>query len=529
MSPNEPQPPPRRVPRCAASLPPYLSRLCTIHTALQHALSHALATCSVSPTSDTGILRNVLNNLSLSTYSGLSTQFEVDDLRRLCWIWEWDGSTMPSKLTAEDDNPFLEDRPAQKDWTRGAMGIVLSPATHHSKVDGKRVPAYGIGIAVDMDIDNDMTAGMASVARWTAAGESRREAFREKINNWVKLHAGITPVPPVPRADLPRLSASTKMTSLTRTLASLSPKSSLSPFKLPAPPSSPSRSPSKSKNAPHPFANPFPLMSGSGSKSPIESTIAFPQTPSLRLKRPERELTTRTPRTSVSSVAEVLPQLAVHQRGATAETVPKTPSSSSRREALYRRLHQRSLSASPTKAASSEVKGGKLTRDQMLKMGQDELRRRCLLGRLGGIAESVWMRVCSALETMFSTPAPGSTASPTARKRRALPMSEVTTAIVKSSPVPISSAEAVDSLVMLAKRCPFFLKKLTIAGEEWLEMPAPSAESTEGSPSKKSFVPRSVIDSADAVVTRSPWRVKREAGGLREVREIIRRELELLD
>jgi hypothetical protein len=108
-------------------------------------------------------------------------------------------------------------------------------------------------------------------------------------------------------------------------------------------------------------------------------------------------------------------------------------------------------------------------------------------------------------------------------------MSEVTTAVVKSSPVPISSAEAVDSLVMLAKRCPFFLKKLTIAGEEWLEMPAPSTESTEGSPSKKSLVPRSVIDSADAVVTRSPWRVKREGGGLREVREIIRRELELLD
>jgi hypothetical protein len=96
---------------------------------------------------------------------------------------------MPSKLTAEDNNPFLEDRPAQKDWTRGAMGIVLSPATHHSKVDGKRVPAYGIGIEVEMDIDNDITAGMASVARWTAAGESRREAFREKINNWVKVRS----------------------------------------------------------------------------------------------------------------------------------------------------------------------------------------------------------------------------------------------------------------------------------------------------------------------------------------------------
>lgn len=29
----------------------------------------------------------------------------------------------------------------------------------------------------------------------------------------------------------------------------------------------------------------------------------------------------------------------------------------------------------------------------MLKMGQEEMRRRCLLGRLGGVAESVWMFV----------------------------------------------------------------------------------------------------------------------------------------
>ncbi|KAJ6509956.1 hypothetical protein C8R47DRAFT_1003480 [Mycena vitilis] len=508
-------------------LPPHLSRLCTIHTGLQHALSHALATCAVSPTSDTGIVRNVLNNLSLSTYSGLSTQFEVADLRRLCWVWEWDGIALPLKASsssAEDDNPFLDDQPAQKDWTRGAMGIVLSPATHHSRVEGKRTPAYGIGIEVEMDIDKDMLGGMAAVARWTAAGESRRQAFREKVDKWVMLHAGVNPVPPIPCADLPRLSPSTKTTSLTRTLASLSPKASLSPFKLPATPSSPSRSPSKSKTVPHPFAIPFPLTSGGGAKSPTKSSMPFPQTPS-RLNRNAAELTPRTPKTSVSSISEALPQPStpVHQRGGTAETIPQTPTSS-RRAALYERLRQRSLSASPTKAASSEVKGGKLTRDQMLKMGQDELRRRCLLGRLGGIAESVWM--------MFSTPAPGSTASPSPRKRRALPMSEVTSAIVKSSPVPLSSAEAVDSLVMLAKLCPFFLKQLNIAGEEWLEMPASSAGSTEGSPSKKPMVPGSpggVIDSAEALVTRSPRTVKREAGGLREVREIIRRELELQD
>ncbi|KAJ7502298.1 hypothetical protein B0H11DRAFT_1902329 [Mycena galericulata] len=113
---------------------------------------NALTTCAVSPSSDTGIVRNVLNNLSLSAYSRLSTQFEVDDLRRLCWIWEWDGITPPSvaSSSSQDDNPFLEEKPAPKDWTRGAMGIVLSPATHRSRVDGKRVPVYGIGINVDM-------------------------------------------------------------------------------------------------------------------------------------------------------------------------------------------------------------------------------------------------------------------------------------------------------------------------------------------------------------------------------------------
>ncbi|KAJ7047513.1 hypothetical protein C8F04DRAFT_1216821 [Mycena alexandri] len=510
-------------PRMVPELPLHLSRLCTIYTGLQHALSHALATCAASPTSDTGIVRNVLNNLSLSTYSGLSTKFEVNDLRRLCWIWEWDAKALPSagsSFAAEEDNPFLDDRPPPKDWTRGAMGIIISAATHHSKVDGKRVPAYGIGIEVEMDIDKDMSGGMAAIARWTTAGESRREAFREKVYKWMKLHDGVTPVPQIPCADLPRLSA-TKPATLTRTLASLSPKSSLSPFKLPAPPSSPSRSPTKPKTAAHQFAIPFPLASGSGSKSPTKSSVAFPQTPSSRSNRLAPQLTPRTPKTSLSEALSQ-PSTPVHQRGATAQTVPQTPTSS-RREALYERLRQRSLSASPTKAASSDVKGGKLTRDQILKMGQDELRRRCLLGRLGGVAESVWM--------MFSTPGIGSSASASPRKRRALPLSEVTSSVVKSSPIPLSSAEAVDSLVMLAKLCPFFLKQLTIGGEDWLEMPAPSAGSNEGgSPSKKSG-PGSpgVIDSAEALLTRSPRRVKREAGGLREVREIIRKELELQD
>lgn len=64
------------------------------------------------------------------------------------------------------------------------MGFVLTSATHHSKVDKKRVPAYGIGIEVEMDIDKDMGGGMAAVARWTAAAEQRKSQFHAKLVKW---------------------------------------------------------------------------------------------------------------------------------------------------------------------------------------------------------------------------------------------------------------------------------------------------------------------------------------------------------
>lgn len=171
-------------------LPRHIARLQTVHSGLQNALSYALATCAVSPTSDTGIVRNVLNHISLTTYNGLNTQFDLDDLRRLCWIWEWDAVSLDSAGNTgavEEDNPFLDTpvTPQPKDWTRGSMGIVISPATH--KNAGKRVPAYGLGIEVEMDIDKDMGGGMAAVARWTAAAETRRVEFRSKLLRWIEV------------------------------------------------------------------------------------------------------------------------------------------------------------------------------------------------------------------------------------------------------------------------------------------------------------------------------------------------------
>ncbi|KAF8842221.1 hypothetical protein BDN67DRAFT_965972 [Paxillus ammoniavirescens] len=553
------------------TLPPHLSRLNTIQTALQHALSHALATCAVSPSSDTGIVRNVLNHMSIATYSGLTTKFGVDDLKRLCWIWEWDGKAVPDLKgkgkAADDDNPFLDlpITPLSKEWTRGSMGFVINPTSHYSKSAGKRVPVYGIGIEVEMDIDKGMGGGMAAVARWTAGADTRRAEFRSKLESWVKLHPDATSAPDVPLADLPELQNNTvKASSLTRVLASASPKgAAILANMVPSSPTSPSKSPLKSpvkrSSAAREFPVPFPIMkTPSKEVSPTKSHISFPQTPSSRRKLPDALAGLLTPQTPArkrleSEGSDSLPSTPVHQRGVDAETAPPTPSTS-RRQALYARVHLKSLTSTPVKAKSAEVAGGKLTKDQIQKMGQEEIRRRCLLGRLGGVAESTWM--------LFSSPV-GSTTMPTARKRKALPANEVTAAIIKSSPVPMSTSEASESLKLLTTLCPFFLKPLDINGEDWLEMPPTisSSDSTENStkqsssssptkppgskllpppsPGSKLFgggpVPppspgsKARLDSAEELLTRSPRRVKRQAGGLREVREIIRKELELQD
>jgi hypothetical protein len=135
------------------------------------------------------------------------------------------------------------------------------------------------------------------------------------------------------------------------------------------------------------------------------------------------------------------------------------------------------------------------------------------------------------------------------RKRRMMPNTEVTHAIIKSSPVPISLADAQETINLLTSLCPFFLKAVDIAGEEWLEMPATVRSGLDEkdmpeTPTKSKTIAPAISaspgrvppspgrshgknDSAQEILTRSPRRVKHEAGGLREVRERIRRELEL--
>ena len=114
----------------------------------------------------------------------------MDDIKRLCWLWEWDGKELPSDDDGEDDNPFLNlsERPdISRQWSRGAEGLVITPTTYLPKAGGKRVQAYGIGIEVEMNIDKQMTGGMAAVARWTAGGEQRMRSLERKLHRWVQV------------------------------------------------------------------------------------------------------------------------------------------------------------------------------------------------------------------------------------------------------------------------------------------------------------------------------------------------------
>lgn len=201
-------------------------------------------------------------------------------------------------------------------------------------------------------------------------------------------------------ADLPEIAPPPKVaSSLTRLFASSSPKS-LSASSILAAPSSPSRTPMKSlRKSPtkqstltpmKPFAIPFPVTPASRAAAAAKNSISFPQTPSSR-SEVSSIFSPRTPRSSLSTPASSLPSTPVHQKGASAITAPQTPTTS-RRQALYERIRQKSLTTSPTKSMKAvDASGSKLSKDQMLKLSQDEMRRRCLLGRLGGVAESVWM------------------------------------------------------------------------------------------------------------------------------------------
>ncbi|KAF8991288.1 hypothetical protein BDZ89DRAFT_1151573 [Hymenopellis radicata] len=171
---------PRTNPEPGIILVPHLSRLYAIQIDLQRSLCVGLVHCSVSPARNTGIIQNVLNHISLQTVSGPASSCTLEDLRRLVWLWEWDSSTLAAGTPSQDDSD------SSTRTCRGAMGFVLTLATHYSSLDRKRVPAYGIGIQVQVEEDtgSQKDGGMVAVARWISASDRRNIEFYQKLVRW---------------------------------------------------------------------------------------------------------------------------------------------------------------------------------------------------------------------------------------------------------------------------------------------------------------------------------------------------------
>jgi hypothetical protein len=209
-------------------------------------MSLALATGQMAPDPDNGRVPAVLNHLGIAERGMGRMRMSVDDLRRLCWVWEWDrdaehetllsqeteptlsqrtsrirvhsdtsmrsvnttnveedvdnnpflDKSSPSMVRAQTDNPFAKAPEPEnpKDWVRGGSGFIITPAMHVQKnaVTGtsKRVPAYGIGVEVDWaqeDVAGGRVGGMGAIARWTAAGGTRKRVFKEKLERWVEV------------------------------------------------------------------------------------------------------------------------------------------------------------------------------------------------------------------------------------------------------------------------------------------------------------------------------------------------------
>jgi hypothetical protein len=328
-----------------------------------------MATSGISPTEDKGRVPNVINHLFLRKQG-----FSLDDLCRLCWLWQWD-STKPSAAQCidpeEDENPFVEnEKLEEKDWCRGSLGIIITPATQFLRDQGKRIAVYGIGIEVEMDIDKGLSDGMNAVARWTADGAKRKETVSTKLMKWIDLHSGENPIPFPPKQMLPALrQASTpKGLSLTQ------------PRKLSSTPS-----PKKLKDGSVSHLLLTPLKS----QTPVKQRMSYPPNSS-----PECQSRIPFPITPLPKSVQETPSHNRVGRDGYDTLTAKTPSTSDtrtptseRRSALYERVRQRSLSNTPSTSATkrSNLKEG------LNAMSASLLRRRCLLGRLPNIAESIWM------------------------------------------------------------------------------------------------------------------------------------------
>ncbi|ODN78491.1 hypothetical protein L202_04122 [Cryptococcus amylolentus CBS 6039] len=515
----------------AAPLPPHLSSLLNLHRAFNLALSLHIATHHpvLPPHSSTATsvkLPNLTNYLAIkeTVERTCGKRFGPEELGRLAWVWGWDGeeimdekavSEKNKKAMLDEDNPFVV--PASPALGAGEVSgstYLITSTRALEQSTGRRIYTHGLGIELELRQgetrqllansdggfrNQGQGGGTAAIGRWTATGEVREHNFRAKLEKWVKLHGGYEPSE---ASVLPTPSTSEDST-----------RSSIPPIPILPLPSLPT--------ATLPAAN---LMAAFTSPSSGPTSTLTP-------KKNHLPPSFDSPKTAgLSDPFEI-----GDKEGDVKGKIVRPGSVEERRKAMMARIKAKSTGKGSLSTLGSSVGG--FGRPGTTSSQQEGLKRRSILSRLEGVAESVWM--------MFSGPALGSSSLPTPPRgrRKAIPMAEAAEVIVKSSKTPISTAEAQTSLQMLTELCPFFLHIKTIGRQDWIEMPSavtvpaplsPTAATGFSASPSASTLPARQLPASPSTPGRlkgelagpaSPGKIRRQ-GGLREVREIIRRELD---
>jgi len=210
------------------NLPSHLDTLLSLHRALDLSLSLHIATKPpiLPPISDRqsdgsavvkleGLVSFIGVKESVERISGRT--FGMGELRRLRWLWEWDGSldAVPDDLRPEqgwkgkskegttgDDQLMSSSTPSSHLST--SSSYLLTPTRTIDPRSSRRTHTYGIGITLILTPSEVVSAGntllgsrgvgsaagMGAVGRWSAGGERRAKEVEEKWKRWREITGG---------------------------------------------------------------------------------------------------------------------------------------------------------------------------------------------------------------------------------------------------------------------------------------------------------------------------------------------------
>lgn len=390
-------------------LPGHLRTLILLHHAFDVALGLWLATHPpILPPLDiagrsyeTGLDVDLIDLTNYLQIKGLvektcGRRFGITELRRLVWVWQWQGDEDAIESLGNLDASQLSKDAGNNIKRVQASQYLITLARTLDPVTTRRTITHGIGLCLRLthaevsSITNSLhtqmganagaTVGMGALGRWSAAVEDRGKDFETKIWKWWELCTNRSAgkageqdevtgetedmmVPNVPMADLPKLpQARMNLPGATSSAASTSAQSrhaSSKPALLPA----------------------FNIDSAPSSSSP-----------KLPGPSPRSSLPTPAPSSEIDvfgSVKSIPPPTSSASSSATS-TPSKRSVIADRRQALYDRIKARTTREGAS--SSSSTSNSMLNLEGMSKAdAASELKRRSTLSRLEGVAEGVWM------------------------------------------------------------------------------------------------------------------------------------------